>query len=192
MKRATPFLLTTLRLFLGPLALIAALLGWPRIIFAPLLLAATLADIYDGVLARRFGVSTPALRRYDSGTDLIYYLFILLATWLLCRPVVLAHRAAILLLLGSEAACILISLLRFRIMPATHSYLAKFYGLCLFTCFVGLLSFNTRGWIITVLSVVGVTANSEIIAILCLSKHSPVDVPSILVLHRGKGEGDTY
>ena len=102
MKRSIPFLLTTLRLLLGPLALAVVLLGWPRAIFAPLLLAATLSDIYDGVLARRFGVSTPALRRYDSLTDVIYYLFILLATWLLCRPVLSAHWAAILALLGFD------------------------------------------------------------------------------------------
>ena len=184
MKRSIPFLLTTLRLLLGPLALAVVLLGWPRAIFAPLLLAATLSDIYDGVLARRFGVSTPALRRYDSLTDVIYYLFILLATWLLCRPVLSAHWAAILALLGSEAAGILISLLRFRAMPDTHSYLAKFYGLCLFACFVGLLTFNAPGWTITALAVVGVTTNVEIMAILCLSKRPPVDVTSVFTLPR--------
>jgi len=182
MKRAIPFLLTTLRLLLGPFALAAVLLGWPREIFAPLLLVGMLSDIYDGVLARRFGVSTPALRRYDSLTDVVYYLFILAATWLLCREVVSAHWIAIAALLVSEAGTIVTSLLRFRIMPATHSYLAKFYGLCLFACFVGLLTFNAPGWTITALAAVGVTTNVEIIAILCLSKRPPVDVASILVL----------
>ncbi|MEI7958779.1 MAG: CDP-alcohol phosphatidyltransferase family protein [Verrucomicrobiota bacterium] len=184
MKRSIPFLLTTLRLLLGPLALAAVLLGWSRMLFAPLLLTATLSDIYDGVLARRFGVSTAALRRYDSVTDVIYYLFILLATWLLCRPMLSAHWAAILALVGSEIVTILTSLLRFRVMPATHSYMAKFYGLCLFACFVGLLTFDAPGWTITALAVVGVTTNTEIIAILCLSKRPPVDVPSLFVLRK--------
>lgn len=184
MKRAIPFLLTTLRLLLGPLALAAVLFGWPRMLFAPLLLIATLSDIYDGVLARRFGVSTPFLRRYDSLTDVIYYLFILLATWLLCRPVISAHWAAILVLLGSEIATILLSLFRFRVMPATHSYLAKFYGLCLFAFFVGLLTFNAPGWTILALAAVGVTTNAEILAILCLSKQPPVDIPSLFALRK--------
>ena len=184
MKRSLPFLLTTLRLFLGPLALAAALLGWPRALFAPLLIAATLSDIYDGVLARRFGVSTTFLRRYDSVTDVIYYVFILLATWLLCRPVLAAHGAAIAALVGSEAATILASLVRFRAMPATHTYLAKFYGLALLACCIGLLTFSAPGWTITALAVVGVTANMEICAIIGLSKRPPVDVLSLLALHK--------
>jgi len=184
MKRAIPFLLTTLRLLLGPLALVAALHGWPRLLFGPLLIIGTLSDIYDGVLARQFGVSTTALRRYDSATDVVYYLFLLLATWLLCRPVLSAHWVAILALVGSEAASILTSLLRFRVMPATHSYLAKTYGLCLLACFVGLLTFDAPGWTITALAVVGVTTNVEIIAILCLSKRPPVDVPSLFSLRK--------
>jgi phosphatidylglycerophosphate synthase len=77
MKRHLPFALTTLRLLLGPVALACALTNVPRWVYLPILVAGTLSDIYDGILARRFGVATPALRRYDSVTDVIYYLFIL-------------------------------------------------------------------------------------------------------------------
>jgi CDP-diacylglycerol--glycerol-3-phosphate 3-phosphatidyltransferase len=67
-KRHLPFALTTLRLLLGPLALVVAFCHWPRLIFLPLLVTGTLSDIFDGILARRYGVATPALRRYDSIT----------------------------------------------------------------------------------------------------------------------------
>lgn len=66
-----------MRLLLGPIALACALTNVPRWIYLPILVAGTLSDIYDGILARSFGVATPALRRYDSVTDVIYYLFIL-------------------------------------------------------------------------------------------------------------------
>lgn len=181
MKRAIPLALTTLRLLLGPLALAAALAGWPRLLFAPILFAGLLSDIYDGVLARRFGVSTPALRRYDSATDVLYYGFILAAAWLLCREVLSPNLGWILALLASEAACIVLSLARFRVLPATHSYLAKFYGLCLFACAMALLAFEAPGWTVVALASIGLLTNAEIFAILLLWQRAPVDVPSIFI-----------
>ena len=61
-----PFALTLLRLLLGPVALAGALMNVSRWIYLPLLVAGTLSDIFDGILARRLGVATPALRRFDS------------------------------------------------------------------------------------------------------------------------------
>src|ERR1039457_6337070 len=108
MKRHLPFALTTLRLLLGPIALACALVGVTRFIYLPILITATLSDIFDGVLARRFGVATPALRRYDSITDVIYYLFILACVWRLCHPVIAQTLWAIAVILISEAGSILV------------------------------------------------------------------------------------
>ena len=179
MKRSIPALLTTLRLLLGPLALACALSGWPRWLFAPILLVATLSDIYDGVLARRFGVATPALRRYDSVTDMLYYLFVLYSTWLLCRERITSYWPLIVALLASEALCIAISFARFRRFPATHTYLAKLYGLALLACFLALLAFDAPGGWVVLACVVGLAANAEIVLILCRSPVAPVDVVSI-------------
>src|SRR5208282_6670410 len=112
MKRHLPFALTTLRLLLGPIALACALAGVTRFVYLPILIAATLSDIFDGILARKFGVATPALRRYDSITDIIYYLFILAVAWILCKPVITRNWLLIALILFSEAACILVSYVR--------------------------------------------------------------------------------
>src|ERR1017187_8271638 len=119
MKRHLPFVLTTLRLLLGPIALACALTNVPRWIYLPILVTGTLSDIYDGILARRFGVATPALRRYDSITDVIYYLFILGAAWILCRPVISHNWFWLVLILLSEAAVMLVCFAKFRKYPAT-------------------------------------------------------------------------
>jgi CDP-diacylglycerol--glycerol-3-phosphate 3-phosphatidyltransferase len=182
MKRHLPFALTTLRLLLGPVALMCALANVTRWIFLPILVTGTLSDIYDGVLARRYGVATPALRRYDSVTDVIYYLFILAAAFLLCKTVVTQHWLLIALILLSEAACILVSCARFGKYPATHSYLAKFYGLCLLAALVALLVFNASGWVLIALTAVALVTNLEIIAIHFLMRAPPVDVRSIFAL----------
>jgi CDP-diacylglycerol--glycerol-3-phosphate 3-phosphatidyltransferase len=177
-----PFALTTLRLLLGPIALACALTSFPRWVYLPILVAGTLSDIYDGILARRFGVATPALRRYDSVADVIYHLFILAVAFLLCKPVVMQNWALVALILLSEAGSILVSYVRFGKYPATHSYLAKFYGLCLLAALIALLVFNAGSWAIVALTVVALTANLEIIAIHFLMNSPPVDVRTIFAL----------
>lgn len=167
---------------LGPIAVLCAVAGINRLIFLPVLMAGTLSDIFDGILARRFGVSTPALRRYDSITDVIYYLFVLMAVWILCKPVVEQNIPAITLILLSEAAGVLVCFVRFRKYPATHSYLAKFYGLCLLAGLIALLAFNASGWVILALTAVALVTNGEIVAIHLLANSPPVDVRSIFVL----------
>ena len=185
MKRHLPFALTTLRLLLGPIALACALAGITRLVYLPILIAATLSDIFDGILARKFGVATPALRRYDSITDIIYYLFILAVAWILCKPVIAGNLWLIALMLLSEAGCISICLVRFGKFPATHSYLAKFYGLCLLAGFIALLAFNAGSWVVIALAVVALVTNSEIIAMHLIAKSPPVDVPWIFALKNG-------
>src|SRR5271156_4907443 len=165
MKRHLPFALTTLRLLLGPIALVCALTNVTRFIFLPILIAGTLSDIFDGILARKFGVATSLLRRYDSITDVIYYLFILAVAWLLCKPVIAQNILAIALILFSEVAVVLVSFIRFRKYPATHSWLAKFYGLCLLVGLIALLVFNAGTWAISALTIVALVTNSEIVAI---------------------------
>ena len=171
-----------MRLLLGPIALACALAGVTRLVYLPILIAATLSDIFDGILARKFGVATPALRRYDSIIDIIYYLFILAVAWILCKPVIAGNLWLIALMLLSEAGCILICLIRFGKFPATHSYLAKFYCLCLLACLIALLVFNAGSWAIVTVAVVALVANSEIIAIHLVMDFPPVDVPSIFAL----------
>jgi len=181
MKRYIPSALTTLRLTLGPIALWCALANVSRIAFLPILVSGTLSDIFDGILARRLGVSTPALRRYDSVTDAIYYLFVLGALWILRKPVIKASIPAISLLIASEIAVMAVSFIRFRKYPATHSYLAKFYGLCLLAALIALLVFNATNWTILTLAAVAVITNAEIIAIQLSANSPPVDVRSFFL-----------
>lgn len=182
MKRHFPFALTTLRLLLGPTALLCALENASRYIYLPILIAGTLSDIFDGILARKFGVATPALRRYDSAADVVYYLFILTVAWILCKAVIVQNMLAIALLLLSEAGTVFIGFVRFGKYPATHSYLAKFYGLCLLAGLIALFVFNASSGAIIALAIVAVVTNGEIIAIHLLMDSPPVDVRSIFNL----------
>src|SRR5262245_36827920 len=103
-----PFGLTTVRLALAPTVAalaIAGRSGWPMV---ACLLVALFTDIYDGILARRIGVETVALRRYDSATDTIFYLAVLFAAWKLF-PDVIRDNAALL------AALFALEILRYAV-----------------------------------------------------------------------------
>jgi phosphatidylglycerophosphate synthase len=186
-KRHLPFALTTLRLVLGPVALALAGSGAPRWIFLPLLITGTLSDIFDGILARRWGMATPALRRYDSISDIIYYLFLLGALWPLCHDVLRHNLCALAVILGSEAAVIAICAVKFGKYPATHSWLAKFYGLCLLAGLIALLAFGAGSWAVIALAAVAAVTNGEIILMHLLARTPPVDVPSVFHLRRESG-----
>ena len=177
-----PFALTLLRLLLGPVALAGALMNVSRWIYLPLLVAGTLSDIFDGILARRLGVATPALRRFDSLTDVIYYLFILGAAWLICRSVIWHNLLWLGLILLSEAVVMVVAYAKFGKHPATHSWLAKFYGLSLLGGLIALLVFNAGSWVIIALAIVALVTNGEIIAIHLLRKEPPVDIKSICLM----------
>ena len=185
-KRHLPFALTTLRLLLGPVALACAFAGTSRWIYLPILIAGTLSDIFDGILARRFGVATPALRRYDSIADVVYYLFILGATLVLCRSVVERTWLWIAFMVASEALAILVCFIKFRKYPATHSYLAKTYGVCLLCGLIALLVFSAGDWAVVCLAIVALAANVEIIAMHLLADKVPVDVKSVWVILRAE------
>ena len=181
---ALPLSLTVLRLLLGPLAIAFAEVHFPRIAFVPLLAAGILSDYFDGVLARKLGVARPWLRRFDSLTDVIFYVCILISTCLVAGDVVRHSLWPLCLLLGSEAACIGVSLARFHVLPATHCYSAKIYGLVLFLSFLAVLGFGFGARVFTALTVVGLAANAEVMAILLLSPTAPVDVLTVFHLKR--------
>jgi len=182
-----PFALTTLRLVLGPIALLCAIVKVTQFVFLPILIVGTLSDIFDGILARRLGVATPVLRRYDSITDVIFYLFILGATWISRHELVMQNWIPIMLILALEIAVVLTCFLKFGTYPATHSWLAKFYGLSLLAGLIALLVFNAGSWVIISLAAIALPANAEIIVIHLLMKTPPVDVKSIFKIPKSEG-----
>jgi phosphatidylglycerophosphate synthase len=157
--------LTSLRLVLGPVLL---LLAWDGTGGAPavaVVLAAFGSDYFDGVLARRFGVDSAAVRRFDSATDTVFFLCAAWAAWLLhadlLRPWLLLGGA----ILALEVARYLFDLAKFRREAAYHAWSAKAWGLSLFVALVALLGFGqATPWVPLALAL-GIVADSEGLAI---------------------------
>ena len=69
-----PVSMVILRLLLGPVVIFAALHRAPGWLFIICLAVATLTDIFDGILARRLDVAYGWLRRFDTLTDVVFYI----------------------------------------------------------------------------------------------------------------------
>ena len=86
---------------------------------------------------------------------------------------------AIAIILLPEAGSIAVCAVKFGKYPATHSWLAKFYGLCLLGGLIALLAFGAGRWVVIALAAVALLTNLEIIALHLLADTPPVDVCSI-------------
>ena len=94
-----PCFLTCIRGVLGPCVIALAHL-WPQpIVLSTCVLLAFVTDIFDGVVARRLGISTATLRRLDSFADSVFYLCALWAVWVL-HPAVILENGALLIVLA--------------------------------------------------------------------------------------------
>jgi phosphatidylglycerophosphate synthase len=174
-----PWSLTTLRLLMAPLVLSALYGRLPRFIFVVCLIVAFVTDIYDGKIARRLGVTTPAMRRYDSLTDLAFYLSILWSAWILYPDVVRRFAWGIGAVLLLDAACHLTSFVRFGKPASTHCYSAKAWGILLFAAFAALLGFGMAGWLLWTTIIFGCVAEIESLIILLAANRWPSDVSSV-------------
>jgi phosphatidylglycerophosphate synthase len=179
---AYPILLTCLRLVLGP---VMVCLAWGledspglRAGLVAGLIVGLVSDIFDGIVARHLNVSTPRLRRFDSQTDLVFWLCVVGCVMLRHPAVFRAHAWQAAVLVGLEAACYGVSFLKFRRETCTHAYLAKLWGLLLLAAFVALLGWGWAGWLFDVMFVVGVIADLDVIAITLLLPSWQSDIPS--------------
>ena len=185
-KPFIPWALVALRLALGPAMLIGAWRGWSGSWLALALITGIASDIFDGIIARRLGVATPALRRADSTVDLLLWLSVLGAAQI-SAGFVNRHWLPIGLLLASEAACQIVSRRRFQKAPATHTYAAKAWGLVLSAGFALVLLGHENAMVSAAMLLLGLIVNAEVIAIMALSPRQPVDVASVVPLLRRPG-----
>ena len=178
MTRRIPLLLTLLRIALAPVVVANALGSASRAVFAICLVAAFLSDIFDGVIARRLGIATPALRRLDSVADSLFYVASTFAVWQL-HPQAIADRSVPL------GALVILELVRyafdfakFRREASYHMWSSKLWGVALFAAFVSLLVFESDNALVTAAIVLGILCDIEGLLISFVLKRWQSDVPT--------------
>ncbi len=137
-----PALLVALRFTIAPLLLWDALDGYVTPGFLIGYVIAVLSDIFDGIIARRLGVSTAQLRQADSWADICLYLCIASSAWLVHPEVVLDFRWPLLWAIAAQLTLFAMNLIKFGQFPSYHTYTAKAWGISLLIATIGLFGFS--------------------------------------------------
>jgi CDP-diacylglycerol--glycerol-3-phosphate 3-phosphatidyltransferase len=160
-----------------PLA--AVRLRAPEAWLGAMIAAGFLSDIYDGVLARRWGTATAALRIADSAADTVFYVGVLVAVVERHWPVIHARLWLLAVLLGLEATRVVFDWVKFRRMASYHSYASKAWSALLALATVALLCFNGGFWLTTVAIAWGILCDLEGLAMSALLPRWTHDVKNL-------------
>lgn len=137
-----PSILVGIRFAIAPFLLLDALDHQTGAGFLMGYIIAVLSDIFDGIIARRLGVSTALLRQADSWADICLYLCIAMSTWLMFPQIILDFKIPLLIAIAAQLALFTISLIKFKKFPSFHTYTAKIWGLTLLAATIGLFGFD--------------------------------------------------
>ncbi|MDW5264865.1 MULTISPECIES: CDP-alcohol phosphatidyltransferase family protein [Acidobacteriaceae] len=155
--RWVPWVMVGMRALFGPLILIGTEHGW----LGGIVIVALLSDIYDGILARRWGVETASLRVSDSIADTIFYLGVVGALLMREPGVIWGNLRLFAALFSLEVFRCLFDFWKYRKTASYHSYLAKCWGLVIVVAVVAVLSFDKQPTLIVVALVLGIVVNLE-------------------------------
>ena len=175
-----PLGLTLLRALLAPVIILIAVYHPDPLALGVCLSLAFLSDVFDGIIARRLNVATPALRRLDSIADTIFYAAAVFTVWHLYPNVILGNASALIILAVAEVGRYVYDFAKFRREASYHMWSAKFWGICLFIGFFVVLALDDWSEIpIRIAIYVGILADIEGLAISFVLKECKTDVPTI-------------
>lgn len=158
--------------------------GWPYLV---ILLVAVLSDIFDGILARRFGVETPAIRQWDTIVDTIFSLGVLVGMFGAFPQVVNGHWELIAAIPGLEVIRYIVDLVKFGIGASYHCWSAKCFGLLLTIACIAVMGFSVPDpWLNIALSI-GVISELEGLMISLIIDKWTYNIRSIFDIHAKKG-----
>lgn len=186
--RHLPLVLTLIRGALGPTVIALAYL-WPeRSVLVLCVVAAFLTDIFDGVIARRLNIATPALRRLDSIADSVFYVSALWGVWVLHPSVIFANALSLMALAALELARYVFDLIKFGREASYHMWSSKLWGISLFIAFTAVFALKDPGSLPVIAIVLGIVADLEGLAISLALRSWQHDVPTIFHAMRMRRE----
>ena len=148
------------------------------VLAAIVLVSGFLSDIFDGVVARRFDVSTAGLRRLDSAVDTVFYLAAAFCAWRLQPAAIEANLLWIGLIIGTQVIDHLAELAKFGREASYHAWSARVWGLALFVALIALFA-SGSGALLPVAAAFGLLSHTETLAITLVLPEWRHDVPTV-------------
>ncbi len=150
-----------------------------RLIMVMLMAWALISDIFDGIIARKLGISDRRLRRLDSSVDQVFWIFTLIAIYKLAPGFYHRYADELIIIIGLEGLAYLISFIRFKKEVATHAILSKIWTLTLVATLIQVVITGQSVIIFYCCWILGLISRIEIIAILLILKEWANDVPGL-------------
>lgn len=148
-----------------------------------------LSDIFDGIIARRLNISSPTLRRLDSGVDQFFWLCIVAGCYITCPQLFKDNMLKICILIAMEAGCYAISYIRFGKEVATHAISSKLWTLILLATMIQVTATCSSVILFNICFYLGIATRMEIIGMLLIIKQWTNDIPTIyhaILIRNGK------
>ncbi|MEP6464874.1 MAG: CDP-alcohol phosphatidyltransferase family protein [Parafilimonas sp.] len=175
-----PYALILFRFLLAPVMLLLGYLyqtTYTKLIVV-LLFLGLLSDILDGIIARKQNSSSAKMRRMDSQTDMIFWLAAGFTAWFIWPQTIKDNSFVIWILLGMEASCYFVSIIKFGRETCTHAYLSKFWGITLLAAFTDLILNGNAGFLFYFCLCAGIISHLDRILITLILPAWQHDVPS--------------
>jgi phosphatidylglycerophosphate synthase len=160
-RRYIPWAMAAGRVALGPILIAGAECSWNGLAMAGLVVAALVSDIYDGVLARRWGCDTAGVRLFDSMADTVFYLCTAVALWVSQPQLWRSYGWLLAVLLGMEAVRFGFDFVKFGKPASYHSYLAKMWGLVMAVAVVAAFAMGRGSVLVPVALGMGILCDLE-------------------------------
>lgn len=175
-----PILLIVFRFLLGPILIVLTYNYGNEIRkeLVVLIFLGLLSDIFDGIIARRFGTSSEKLRRMDSQTDLVFWLCVAWCSWILNPEIIKENAITIAVIFVMEALTYVFSFMKFGKETCTHAFLSKLWGITLLLAFVGMIGFGYAGITFSLAIVFGIVGHIDVLLIVLILPRWTFDVPS--------------
>lgn len=177
-KKIWPWSLVYFRLIAGPITIIfSSKLNYPQLFILILMWAGLISDIFDGIIARHFGVATRLLRIMDAWVDIVFWLCIAISIFILHPFIWQQNKFLLLAFFIQEPISDIINLVKFKKQGCAHNWTSKLFGLFLLASFTIIL-LNGSFHFFRIALVIGLLSQWDRIIISSLLPQAECDIPS--------------
>jgi len=177
-KKFWPWFLVYFRLVAGTIAILCSVkISQPQLYILILMWLGLLSDIFDGIIARHYGVATRQLRIADAWIDIVFWLSVAVSIFILFPDIWKQNKIILITFFIQEPASDLINLVKFKKQGCAHNWLSKLFGLFLLISFTIIL-LNGSSYSFTIALIVGFISQWDRIIISSLLTQAECDIPS--------------
>ena len=180
-KNSIPISLIYLRILIGIVLLVISVLHIECSVFIPVSLftIGLLSDVFDGIIARRLGISSEYLRRMDSAADQVFWVLVATSVVITFPDFLKDHWIKLVLLIAIESLIYAVSYAKFGKEVATHAISSKIWTLIMFATLVQVMIIGNSNVLFEICFYTGILTRIEIVVILLLLRNWTNDVPSV-------------